>query len=353
MAFKLRKSEILFLLVGKNPLPNYVAAKLLANRLEGFGKSIIWLIYSEDTEKYAEKLKDVLGKDDFEVYSDKVNPWDFSSIKKVVDKGVDLIKQLAENNPHATFSVGLNYTGGTKAMSVHAYRAMKNLENDDFTVNYSYLDSKNKMMRFDVEDGSPNVPVELSNPSKPEFEQVKISLDDLLALHDWGKLSRPTDNPITRLRFDPIDLDLSNLLNFNGDMFEDFVFKQVLELKDVSKLDSIGTNLEICVPNEPGIPFFELDVAAIRGYQLFVISCTLEGRNHQMGKELRKSKLFEVVHRARQLGGAEAQICLVSLADTDRKKLLEKQLKDDHIRVFGKDDLSNLKSKLQRWFEGR
>src|SRR6185503_15599713 len=110
------------------------------------------------------------------------------------------------------------------------------------------------------------------------------------------------------------------------------------------------TNFEVSIPKETNASFFELDVFAIRGYQLFAISCTLEGRSNKEGKQLRKAKLFEVVHRARQFGGAEARIGLVCLADENRKELLKKQLKDDHIEVWGEADLRNLRTKLKSWF---
>lgn len=429
------KSEILFLLIGNNPLPNYVAARLLSKPLDGFGKSILCLIHSKETEKYALMLQDVLGKDNFHFLFGEVNPWNFSSIKKEVNKGIEAVKELAKNNPSLKFSVGLNYTGGTKAMSVHAYRAIKSLEDDSFTVHYSYLDSNAKVMRFDVEDGSQNIPIQLADAIEPEFEQTKISLDDLLALHGWEKLNQPRSevrftttlkevlvnnlsynsiqNYYNKMRkgcirkfenefndingykahekeknkskfevflktkqicvkeFQKLQVAIKNDLgdeviendkivlaklpnttsaievcNFLDSFWlEDYVLQQVKANEIDCKLHDCFSNFEIKLPNK-NRPFFEVDVVTMRGYQLFAISCTILS-----GMES-KQKLFEIVHRSKQLGGAESRVGLVCLADSATVENLNEQLKDDHIRVFGRDDLSGLKSKLKRWFEG-
>jgi hypothetical protein len=48
----------LILLVGGNPLPNYVAARVLTKE-----DAKVSLIYSEDSETIADRLKEALGKD--------------------------------------------------------------------------------------------------------------------------------------------------------------------------------------------------------------------------------------------------------------------------------------------------
>ena len=52
--------ENLFLLVGENPLPNYVAAKMLAKK-----GTRIYFVYSPETQKYAKRLENKLGSADF------------------------------------------------------------------------------------------------------------------------------------------------------------------------------------------------------------------------------------------------------------------------------------------------
>lgn len=336
------QSEILFLLIGENPLPNYVAARLLTKPFSDGREStspILVPIYSEETESYERNLEDVLGEEEFRYFPIKVDPSDYYDIYEKINaqlRGVNI-----------KVAIGLNYTGGTKAMAVHAYRAVKEFRPN---AKFSYLDPRKKFMRFD--ENSPGAGqwwIDISSSHSQAFEMTKISLDQLLALHGWEKFKRKTDNPITNLRFSETDLDWSNLPNFNGEMFEDFIFSKVLLLKNECHLHDVGAHFEVSIPKETD-KFFELDVVAIRGYQLFTISCTLEGRSTSPGKDLRKAKLFEIVHRARQLGGAEVRIGLVCLADEDRTKLLRKQLKSDHIEVWGEADLKSVRTKLKSWF---
>lgn len=97
---------------------------------------------------------------------------------------------------------------------------------------------------------------------------------------------------------------------------------------------------------------FEVDVIAVRGYQLFLFSCTTSD-----GRKTLKSKLFEAYIRARQLGGDEARVALVCCSDEPeviRKELEQEVNQDDgdpsgRIQVFGRRHLSNLKDHIRSW----
>jgi len=91
----------------------------------------------------------------------------------------------------------------------------------------------------------------------------------------------------------------------------------------------------------------EIDAAAIRGYQAFLFSCSTEYDNKPL-----KGKLFEGYVRARQLGGDEARIALVS--PTAIPGRIEAEMRRDFdigesIKVFGKDDLGDLARALDDW----
>jgi hypothetical protein len=92
---------------------------------------------------------------------------------------------------------------------------------------------------------------------------------------------------------------------------------------------------------------FEVDIVAIRGYQMFAISCTTSS-----DERLLKSKLFEVYVRARQMGGDEARIALVCCSDKPEQvqSEMEKDLQyEDRIVVFGRQDLPDIGDKLKYW----
>ena len=97
---------------------------------------------------------------------------------------------------------------------------------------------------------------------------------------------------------------------------------------------------------------FELDVIAIRDYQLYGFSCGTDtdsngGRGHL------KLKLFEAYVRAKQLGGDEARVALVCSADDPEglQAEIRRDLEAPHIRVFGRKHLLNLAEEFTRWME--
>ena len=66
----------------------------------------------------------------------------------------------------------------------------------------------------------------------------------------------------------------------------------------------------------------EVDLVAVFGYQLVLISCTVDD-----GRDLVKQKAFEAMHRARQMGGDGARAVMISLAKDPGD--IERDLMDD------------------------
>ena len=79
-------------------------------------------------------------------------------------------------------------------------------------------------------------------------------------------------------------------------------------------------------PDAPHIAerHFELDVVAVLGYQVIVVSCSITDRISTV-----KQKAMEVYHRARQLGGAEARAVVLCLATYEDAERVEKELEDE------------------------
>ena len=163
----------------------------------------------------------------------------------------------------------------------------------------------------------------------------------------------------------PIEQSAEEFCDFlHGTWLEDYVLGKIISVdptkgisvKDECNLHDCYASLEVAFPREDiernralkDLPFFELDVVAMRGYQLFVISCTLDREVNRC-----KQKIFEVLLRARQLGGDEARVALVCLANAYDRESLKQQLKDEaHVTVFGKDGLQRLEMDLRKWFRG-
>ncbi|MEK7275669.1 MAG: hypothetical protein AAB296_05640 [Candidatus Desantisbacteria bacterium] len=169
----------LILLIGTNPLPNYVVAEHLLSKKEPKIDEI-WLVHSEKrdsqsgTEKTADHLKEVVSARHPEVF------FKYCSLSDVGNAGAierdvkeKMLEHVKEGNIH------LNYTGGTKAMSVHVYRTLeqfKELQKKTF----SYLDARGFVLKKDDERGIVSVDLR---------KEVSISLEDLARLHGYEKKS--------------------------------------------------------------------------------------------------------------------------------------------------------------------
>jgi hypothetical protein len=393
-AVKQYQVDHLLLLVGSNPVPNAVAGKLLVKP-----GGTITLICSKDSLTIAQRLKSWFEKDGITVREpndSQVDPADPSTIFQGVQLALSKVNEQR---------VGLNYTGGTKAMSVHAYRAVESwCEDSDCAATFSYLDASKLQMIFDPEDfGSGQL------PRKESVGLVlQIKLEELIYLHDWEhnreKASSVPTLPTTASLISNTVSKESRLFkwkqwvnNFQrgnlddaGTWPEDTEIKGILDalreelqtcqmglsdqelrywiqgkwLEDVVlstlKAQSSALTIHECVKNLETIkPKFELDVAAMRGYQLFAFSCDVKSRSkpsddlHKHKADLKK-KLFEVFVRARQLGGDEARVALVCLYEDPEG--LEHEMKRDvdaegRIRVFGYKNLARLNEDIKFWIE--
>jgi hypothetical protein len=394
------RSKHLFLLVGKNPLPNYVAAQLMAK-----DDATVYLLHSpgaKGTYVVAERLKTILETSNPSL---KVIPREIDETDgKRIEKNVSIIlKEIPTNT-----EIGLNYTGGTKPMAVHTYRILKHKYPGAC---FSYLDAQSLQMFITKDDES--------TQRSSVAQSVTLSLEDLIELHGyklkegrselhnpdfylalaqvhanpdgfhewkgtWDKHRRSkgwlrSKRPITTLPtkdqyplLTPIidvfykyggkpgevaqQLGYSNLDScynwFDGTWLEEYTLHSLLEIADELELHPYGIELkpypvaseEIKKPRD-----FDLDVAAMMGYQLFAISCIASKKE---GGETKKH-LFEIYVRARQLGGDEARIGLVCCVEnpTCLKEEIEKSWDaEGKIEVFGMYNLPRLSDQLKLWF---
>jgi len=91
----------------------------------------------------------------------------------------------------------------------------------------------------------------------------------------------------------------------------------------------------------------EVDIAAVLGFQLVAVSCTRAGAGsrHEI-----KARGFEVLHRARQLGGDGARAILICRLNASDAWKLEQDLRDDTgiseppLRVWGADKWDDLRA---------
>ncbi len=173
MSSKPPQVENLILLIGENPLPNYVAANLLLS-----ARGTVHLAHTDGTERQAKQLYEVLKTKNI---SCKYLPLGDSE-----SDAAAIQKKIHERIVSLSSSIGLHYTGGTKAMAVHAYRTLKKCRPDAC---FSYLDSRHLKMCIDQEDGDPQ-------RFKITPEMISVSIPELLKLHGWEQKDKSIEHPI-------------------------------------------------------------------------------------------------------------------------------------------------------------
>ena len=97
---------------------------------------------------------------------------------------------------------------------------------------------------------------------------------------------------------------------------------------------------------------FELDIVAVLGHQIVVVSCTTSGRPGVI-----KQKGMEAYHRAKQLGGDEARAIVLCYADPADREFYEDELKDETgspdvpLEVWGRDEWLDLKTEFTTYLK--
>ena len=346
------------LLVGGNPLPNYVAAHALrcTHEIER-----VHLLYTKEVEDVKDNLLRCLTP-----------PF---SCRESYISNAGVAPAIRADCSDICGDSHLHYTGGTNTMAVHVHAEWT--AGGGKPDQASYLFATDDQLIFD--DGTKK-----SIPSS-----IQLDLPTLAGLHGLTDAAprssgasytdpQPGDADAIAQRvfctpklaqqmycevpdresafrgkpFDPSAMGLTGLsisgpipdsswsnkqikpwLKFlRGVWLEEWVYQQI---KNTSKINCkyLYAGIEPKIKGRP----FELDVVAIRGHHLYVVSCTISANTG-----LCKSKLFEVAMRARQLGGDMARSALVCLAEQSVVDNLQKDVESLSVssrvpQVFGLD----------------
>lgn len=400
----MKQFDRLVLLIGTNPLPNFVVAEHFLNTMQ---LKKVYLIYSEKTRFYdgtfheAERLEDVIRarhpkKRDLLPFQ-KIAISDISTAKVIRQEVED---KLIEKLPPGC-KIHLNYTGGTKAMGIHIYNILKEAK-EISEKSFSYLDART----YQIVDDDEGI------TTKDLRDNISISFDEMIRLHGLNRANEDKDTsefketlsyfkqiiknnalddyfryynrPLfenkkgglvektndlkeetkkTRIsgellevfktlpekwRFfndngeyvEPEDKNIkSPLMYLDGIWLEDYVYEALKALKEGCPNLNFYKNWEIKKPEWKNDSKFEIDVIALRGYQLIGISCTTS-----TGTELCKKKGFEILLRTRQIGGDEAKAVLITRLPSKTVDIIQDSLRadtagGDNILVLGKEDL--------------
>ncbi|EKQ67335.1 protein of unknown function (DUF1887) [Leptolyngbyaceae cyanobacterium JSC-12] len=175
------QADHLFLLIGENPLPNYVAARLLLKQ-----GGILYLVYTTGTQSSAQRLKQIL---DGEGKSTGFPPIQLIALEAYESDAYQIRTRIQKVLEDLNGKIGLNYTGGTKAMAVHSYRAVfEEMHEKGQQAVFSYLDPRRLEMCIDREGGD-----RIRLKVQPEDLEIKIA--KIFQIHGWEWLSEPDYKP--------------------------------------------------------------------------------------------------------------------------------------------------------------
>ncbi|MCC3471923.1 MAG: DUF1887 family protein [Microcoleus sp. PH2017_15_JOR_U_A] len=409
------KVDHLFLLIGENPLPNYVAARLLLNQ-----GGTLYLVHTTHTAKSATRLAKILGDELIGLKkAELVSLNDYESDAFKIKEAISSPLKINNGKIGLNGTIGLNYTGGTKAMAVHTYRTVFSPDRPD-TV-FSYLDPRKLEMCID----SDNTPIK---PIKIKPEVLPVKLEKLFKIHGLDLKATPTK-----------EAQLPDLAATLAEIFKDEhkvkqwfdwyfnVFCEEARKKKDGKWDDWKSKTKLAallisvekLPPEIKSEFKrenlidsdgKLSLQAVKQKEVFTeiehfckyldglwlehhvlqqvksianqnyikdygltfkvpLTGTKEGfefdvaftRGYQLfaisvsttsKRDLCKVKLFEAYLRARQMGGDEARVALICCTnEPDGLKAELAVLDDKKIAVFGREDLINLSSKIEAWIK--
>ena len=382
-----RRPTQLVLLVGSNPVPNYLTACALRPRR-------VALVYTEETKDAKDRLRRELARA-LQLSEDAFHePFVAdATCATTVRRIVDPLLQ------HEDQDVLLNYTGGTKVMAAHARLVF--YEANGKPEHASYLDeggkdrsSKEHQPRLRFDDGNakplsdyPEIPLTLATvlalhgithkprdartpaPTTDDGRELlcKVLADPPLAaalycererLQELGNPNKATSEPFRADRYGltlslpefPTSEQLGQIGKaaekkswfrqwygfIGGEWLEEWLGAQIraLGLAPTTEI-TVGVN---AYRGEKQAQL-EVDVAVVRGQRSYFVSCTTD-----TGKHICKSKLFEVAVRSRQLGGDLARAALVCLANDQTVSALQADVNDvwgasNTTKVFGLSDV--------------
>lgn len=348
-------STQLIMTVGTNAGPVWVAWYHLNNILEKPIK--VRFIYTVDTTDEKDRLVEYCQDADFGRHI-KTSPGDPATVRGDIRR--QILNGLAENTTHLHF----HYTGGTKVMGVESESAIKSQLSENIKMETSYLDPRSK--------GGPSIVGRSKRYIKDARKGVDAQLDRIALLNGFTippfahhpALQPPTPKQLEYGRQFLNDPDMAvprgvKGINDKGDLLEYGAYDALrAALKSITTRTNyiLFQSVHCQRTGVPSAKDFELDVVAVLGYQLIVVSCdtSLPGANYS--RDI-KRKAMEAYHRAKQLGGDEAWAIMLCKAPHNISNRIQEELRDETgsrsmpLQVWGEDKWSNLQDKFANYLK--
>ncbi len=351
----------LIMTVGTNSLPIWVAWQHLKKEIRNsIELRFIHTVQSENEKDLLEKRISKESPGTTIHPAVPIDPGDLRGIHDAIQNNVVRTRPASCNEFH------IHYTGGTKSMGVETTSIIEKTLSGvpDTDVNTSYLNPRGSKGPEIVSRTLLHVP--------DTREGIEIDLKNIAELNGVTFINPPREpipNQICRgtqwLNAGWPHPPAFRLTGENSGFILEYgayaAFKNALKRRGRDhwqlyrglKAQRVPRPGHRSSPND-----FELDVVAVLGYQVVIVSCTLDNDAGNI-----KLKAMEGIIRARQLGGDEAQCITVCIAENnscaDIQSGLEDEMGDDnpHIRVWGKSNanklpnLDGLTSKFMRYLD--
>lgn len=358
--------NLLLFTVGTNALPIWVAWYYLKEELQN---ATIGFVYTEKTRETMKRLKEHFeckGTSNF-LYLPLSAPGNPKVIRNAIN---GMLENLPQNS-----KIHVHYTGGTQVMGVETVSTIAAKRQ---TAERSYLDARSKPTPQIVDgNGTAIQPEDARQGICPDIKHIAKLNGFEVSKKQFGNADMP-DDP-TDFACDNLDTanlqrlqnalnNLNNKNNIVGDKQLEYAalaaLKQALEKIKCNRrhagykrdnyalFGSVYVRRKKVEESDEPEPF-ELDVVAVLGYQIVVVTCTITD-----DKSLIRKKAAEAYLRAQQLGGDEARTIVLCRADEPTGRNLEKELEIDTgsrdvvLPVWGQNKWRNLSANFRQYLEG-
>ena len=362
----------LIMTVGTNALPVWVAWYHLKDILE---KPIqVRFVHTEKTEEQKNLLLTHCTPADFDRHI-KTSPGNPGKVRG--DIRSKILAGLDENTTH----LHVHYTGGTQVMGVETVSAIeeKLAESPNVTLDTTYLDARGNVgpcllsrRKVYLKDARKNL--------GPNLE--RIALLNGFVVPPFGphkSLQPPESEQLESGRQFLNDPDMVvprgiKGINKKGDLLEYGAYNALEEaLKGIKTRKNyiLFQGVHCRRVGEKDAKKFELDVVAVLGYQLIVVSCDTSSpvpknnaaNENQKKRKVRnystniKRKAIEAYHRAKQLGGDEAWAIMLCKAPHNIANRIQEELRDETgsksmpLQVWGEDKWANLQNEFAQYLQ--
>lgn len=384
----MRKSDVLFLIVGTNPMPNVIS---ILNRVKENGK--VFLIHSNEkggvfsTESIANSL--------INIFKEKSEAIVLEPIAVNMMSESNMVQEVKHRmNSLNNSCIELNYTGGTKLMSSTIYGYFKEeMRKGERDIILSYLDCEKELFIYEkcranaiisieekIEDININNRFNLKDiikshglsydkdRSQTSFENAsyemfsKFEKMTLEEKNKWVKelngifedennlehlLKEFVRKYVSHHEVDEINkLSIGKLIKYTiGDNLEEYIYKILNELKNIMIIDDFVWSYQQKSKNT--VAGTEIDFVVIKGIRNYLLSVTLCENEYDC-----KPKLYEAKMRGEQLAGDETRVGFICLykSHEELEELIGANGKYSKDLIIAIDNFNNIKDKLIEWF---